>query len=147
MCCMCNSRVCDRTHPDHGASVSSFSRSLRVGLRQWLSTALDVTEGWKRSEVEHFDCFLLPQHFCYCKFLTKRCTESETLKLWLLKSSTSNSMKARAWVHQIKPTWWLDNRHWACCTECSFTSLSSLDPRGVDARWRSVVFMCTCSCQ
>jgi hypothetical protein len=75
-----------------------------------------VTKRWKRSDVENFDCFLLPQHFCHSKFPTKRCTECESAK-----SSTSNSMKARDWVHQVNTTWWLDNRHWAYCSQCPLT--------------------------
>jgi hypothetical protein len=52
--------------------------------------------GEKRTRSEKCDHFLLPQHFCYHKFLTERCTANETLKPWLLTLSIGNSIKARA---------------------------------------------------
>jgi hypothetical protein len=48
-------------------------------------TCMDVVDFFfnralKNDCVEKWDSFLLPQHFCHSKFLTERCTASETLK-------------------------------------------------------------------
>jgi hypothetical protein len=84
-------------------------------------------------ELKYVTIFCHPRHFCHRKFLTKLCTTSETLKAWLLKLFTCNSIKARAWVHQGKTTRWLDNRYWACWTECSLTFFWVVYLFGVEA--------------
>jgi hypothetical protein len=76
-------------------------------------STLECVPAWKKcSKVKKNARFMLPQHFCHRKFLTKWCFASEPLKPWLLTLSTGNSIKARAWeqkyikMHQIFTSCW-----------------------------------------
>jgi hypothetical protein len=133
-------RFCKSTLLSKQSKLERWNRTqetpalIATAWRAAFATLEYVTERWKTLKSLQMWPFYAASAFLPQQVFWRNNALKEHWNLDIkLSTGTSISINAMIWVHPSKTTWWLDDKNWACWTECFLTF------------FRSVFFFCSSS--